>query len=162
LVSQDVILFDDTVRANVAYANLSASDEQITKACDYAAATDFIINLPQSFETIIGENGIRLSGGQKQRISIARAILKDSPIILLDEATSSLDADSEEKVQNAIMNLTKNKTTLVIAHRLSTIFRANKIIVVNHGKIVDTGTHNELLKNSIIYKNLYSKQLSTN
>ena len=142
LVSQDIILFDDTVRANVAYANLSASDEQITKACDYAAATDFIINLPQSFETIIGENGIRLSGGQKQRISIARAILKDSPIILLDEATSSLDADSEEKVQNAIMNLTKNKTTLVIAHRLSTIFRANKIIVVNHGKIVDSGTHN--------------------
>ena len=162
LVSQDVILFDDTVRANVAYANLSASDEQITKACDYAAATDFIKNLPQSFETIIGENGIRLSGGQKQRISIARAILKDSPIILLDEATSSLDADSEEKVQNAIMNLTKNKTTLVIAHRLSTIFRANKIIVLNHGKIVDAGTHNELLKNSIIYKNLYSKQLSTN
>ena len=162
LVSQDVILFDDTVRANVAYANLSASDEQITKACDYAAATDFIKNLPQSFETIIGENGIRLSGGQKQRISIARAILKDSPIILLDEATSSLDADSEEKVQNAIMNLTKNKTTLVIAHRLSTIFRANKIIVLNHGKIIDAGTHNELLKNSIIYKNLYSKQLSTN
>ena len=162
LVSQDVILFDDTVRANVAYANLSASDEQITKACDYAAATDFIKNLPQSFETIIGENGIRLSGGQKQRISIARAILKDSPIILLDEATSSLDADSEEKVQNAIMNLTKNKTTLVIAHRLSTIFRANKIIVLNHGKIVDAGTHSELLKNSIIYKNLYSKQLSTN
>ena len=162
LVSQDIILFDDTVRANVAYANLSASDEQITKACDYAAATDFIINLPQSFETIIGENGIRLSGGQKQRISIARAILKDSPIILLDEATSSLDADSEEKVQNAIMNLTKNKTTLVIAHRLSTIFRANKIIVLNHGKIVDAGTHSELLKNSIIYKNLYSKQLSTN
>ena len=162
LVSQDVILFDDTVRANVAYANLSASDEQITKACDYAAATDFIKNLPQSFETIIGENGIRLSGGQKQRISIARAILKDSPIILLDEATSSLDADSEEKVQNAIMNLTKNKTTLVIAHRLSTIFRADKIIVLNHAKIVDAGTHNELLKNSIIYKNLYSKQLSTN
>ncbi len=146
----------------MAYANLSASDEQITKACDYAAATDFIKNLPQSFETIIGENGIRLSGGQKQRISIARAILKDSPIILLDEATSSLDADSEEKVQNAIINLTKNKTTLVIAHRLSTIFRANKIIVLDHGKIVESGTHSELIKNSIIYKNLYSKQLSTN
>jgi len=116
--------------------------------------------LPQSYETMIGENGIRLSGGQKQRISIARAVLKNSPIILLDEATSSLDSDSEEKVQNAIMNLTKNKTTLVIAHRLSTIIRANKIIVLNQGKIADIGTHNDLLKNSLIYKNLYSKQLS--
>ena len=162
LVSQDIILFDDTVRANIAYANLSASDEQIKKACDFAAATEFIKSLPQSYETMIGENGIRLSGGQKQRISIARAILKDSPIILLDEATSSLDADSEERVQNAIINLTQNRTTLVIAHRLSTIMRANKIIVLNQGKIVETGTHNELLKNSIIYKNLYSKQLSAN
>ena len=160
LVSQNIILFDDTVRANIAYANLSASNEQISKACDFAAATDFIKNLPQSYETIIGENGVRLSGGQKQRISIARAILKNSPIILLDEATSSLDADSEEKVQNAIMNLTKNKTTLVIAHRLSTIMKANKIIVVNKGKIVDIGSHNDLLKNSVIYKNLYSKQLT--
>jgi len=162
LVSQDIILFDDTVRANIAYANLSASNEEIKKACDFAAATDFIENLPQSYETIIGENGVRLSGGQKQRISIARAILKDSPIILLDEATSSLDAESEEKVQNAILNLTKNKTTLVIAHRLSTIIRANKIIVLQNGEIVETGTHKDLLKNSIIYKNLYSKQLSAN
>ena len=125
------------------------------------AATEFIEKLPKKFETMIGENGIRLSGGQKQRISIARAVLKNSPIILLDEATSSLDADSEEKIQNAIMNLTKNRTTLVIAHRLSTIIRANKIIVLYQGKIVDAGSHNELLKNSIIYKNLYSKQLST-
>jgi len=109
---------------------------------------------------MIGENGVRLSGGQKQRISIARAFLKNSPIILLDEATSSLDAESEEKVQDAIINLTKNKTTLVIAHRLSTIIRADKIIVLKQGKIVETGTHNELLKNSIIYKNLYSRQLS--
>ena len=116
--------------------------------------------LPQKYQTKIGENGIRLSGGQKQRISIARAVLKNSPIILLDEATSSLDAESEEKVQNAIMNLTKNKTTLVIAHRLSTIIRADKIFVLNHGEIVDIGTHDELLKNSMIYKNLYSKQLS--
>jgi len=160
LVSQDVILFDDTVRANIAYANLSATDADIKKACDFAAATNFVESLPQSYDTIIGENGIKLSGGQKQRLSIARAILKDSPIILMDEATSSLDADSEEKVQNAIMNLTKNKTTLVIAHRLSTIMRADKIIVLNQGKIVDIGTHNELLKNSAIYKNLYSKQLS--
>ena len=149
LVSQDIILFDDTVRANIAYANLSASDEQIKKACDFAAATEFIKSLPQSYETMIGENGIRLSGGQKQRISIARAILKDSPIILLDEATSSLDADSEERVQNAIINLTQNRTTLVIAHRLSTIMRANKIIVLNQGKIVETGTHNELFPLSL-------------
>ena len=162
LVSQDIVLFDDTVRANIAYANLNASEEQIISACNFAAATDFIKNLPKSFDTIIGENGVRLSGGQKQRISIARAILKNSPIILLDEATSSLDTDSEEKVQNAILNLTKNKTTLVIAHRLSTIMRANKIIVLNQGKIVDAGTHKELIKTSPIYRNLYSKQVSTN
>ena len=162
LVSQDIMLFDDSIRANVAYANLNASDQQIKEACEFAAATDFIEKLPQSFDTIIGENGIRLSGGQKQRISIARAILKDTPLILLDEATSSLDAVSEQKVQNAILNLTRNKTTLVIAHRLSTIIRADKIIVLNEGKIVETGKHNDLVKNSVIYKNLYSKQLSTN
>ena len=160
MVSQDIVLFDDTVRANVAYANMSASEKQIKEACDLAAAGEFIENLPQKFETIIGENGVRLSGGEKQRISIARAFLKNSPIILLDEATSSLDAESEEKVQNAIMNLTKNRTTLVIAHRLSTIVRADKIILVNRGEIADFGTHNELLKSSMIYKNLYSKQLS--
>ena len=160
MVSQDIILFDDTVRANIAYANMNASEEQLKKACDLAAATEFIEKLPQKFETVVGENGVRLSGGQKQRISIARAFLKNSPIILLDEATSSLDAESEEKVQNAVMNLTKNKTTLVIAHRLSTIIRADKIIVVNQGQIADVGTHSELLKNSMIYKNLYSKQLS--
>ena len=116
--------------------------------------------MPKSYETIIGENGIKLSGGQKQRLSIARAVLKDSPIILLDEATSSLDTESEEKVQNAIANLTKNKTTLVIAHRLSTIIKADKIIVINQGEVVDAGTHSHLLKNSNIYKNLYSKQLA--
>ena len=160
MVSQDIILFDDTVRANIAYAKLNASEEEIEKACDFAAASDFIKALPKSYETLIGENGIRLSGGQKQRISIARAVLKNAPIILLDEATSSLDSESEEKVQNAIINLTKNKTTLVIAHRLSTIIRADKIFVLNQGKIADFGTHNELLKNSMIYKNLYSKQLS--
>ena len=162
LVSQDIILFDDTIRANIAYANLNASDEQIRKACDFAAATDFIEKLPKSYGTLIGENGIRLSGGQKQRISIARAILKDSSIILLDEATSSLDSESEEKVQNAIINLTKNKTTLVIAHRLSTIIRAEKIIVLKEGKIIETGKHQDLLNNSVVYKNLYSKQLSAN
>ena len=159
MVSQDIILFDDSIRANVAYANLNASEKQINDACNFAAASDFIEKLPQGYETIIGENGVRLSGGQKQRISIARAVLKDSPIILLDEATSSLDAESEEKVQNAIINLTKNKTTLVIAHRLSTIVRADKIFVLNQGKIVDVGNHENLLKTSMIYKNLYSKQL---
>ena len=162
LVSQDIILFDDTVYANIAYANLNASKVEIDNACKFAAAKEFIEDLPKSYDTIIGENGVKLSGGQKQRISIARAILKDSPIILLDEATSSLDADSEEKVQNAIVNLTKNKTTLVIAHRLSTIIRADKIIVLDNGKVVDAGSHNDLLKNSNVYKNLYSKQLSTN
>jgi len=162
LVSQDIILFDDTVYANIAYANLNASKTEIDSACKFAAAKEFIEDLPKSYDTIIGENGVKLSGGQKQRISIARAILKDSPIILLDEATSSLDADSEEKVQNAIMNLTKNKTTLVIAHRLSTIIRADKIIVLNNGQVADVGNHNDLLKNSSVYKNLYSKQLSSN
>ena len=160
MVSQDIILFDDTVHANIKYAKMDASEEEITKACEFAAASDFIKDLPKSYETIIGENGIRLSGGQKQRISIARAVLKNSSIILLDEATSSLDSESEEKVQNAIVSLTKNKTTLVIAHRLSTIIRADKIFVLNQGKIIDFGTHNELLKNSMTYKNLYSKQLS--
>jgi subfamily B ATP-binding cassette protein MsbA len=160
MVSQDIILFDDTIRANIAYANMSATDIQLKEACDYAAASEFIERLSNSYETIIGENGIKLSGGQKQRISIARAFLKNSPIVLLDEATSSLDAESEEKVQNAVLNLTKNKTTLVIAHRLSTIIRADKIFVMNQGKIVDTGTHLELLKKSQIYKNLYSKQLN--
>ena len=160
MVSQDIILFDDTVRANIAYAKLDASEKQIKEACDFAAASDFIEALTKSYETMIGENGIKLSGGQKQRISIARAVLKNSPIILLDEATSSLDSESEEKVQNAIINLTKNKTTLVIAHRLSTIIRADKIFVLSQGEITDIGTHSELLKNSMIYKNLYSKQLS--
>jgi len=160
MVSQDIILFDDTVHANIAYANRNATAQQIKDACDFAAASEFIEELPQKLQTIIGENGVRLSGGEKQRLSIARAFLKNSPIILLDEATSSLDAESEEKVQNAIMNLTKNKTTLVIAHRLSTIIRADKIILINRGEISDFGTHSELLKSSIIYKNLYSKQLS--
>ena len=161
LVSQDIILFDDTVRANIAYAKLDASDEEIKKACKFAAANDFIEKLPNSYETMIGENGIKLSGGQRQRISIARAVLKNSPIILLDEATSSLDSESEEKVQNAIINLTKNKTTLVIAHRLSTIIRSDKIFVLNQGEISDIGTHEDLLRSSSLYKNLYNKQLST-
>ncbi|MDC2987005.1 ABC transporter ATP-binding protein/permease [Candidatus Pelagibacter bacterium] len=159
LVSQDVILFDDTVRNNIAYAKPDASDKEIMRACEFAAADEFIKKLPKSYDTMIGENGVRLSGGQKQRISIARAILKESPIILLDEATSSLDADSEEIVQNAINNLTKNKTTLVIAHRLSTIHNANKIFVLKEGKIINSGNHELLIKNCEEYKSLYQKQL---
>ena len=159
LVSQDVILFDDTIKNNIAYAKENASEEEIKKACKFAAAEDFIKKLPKGYETLIGENGIRLSGGQKQRISIARAILKESPIILLDEATSSLDAESEEIVQNAILNLTKNKTTLVIAHRLSTIHNANKIFVVKQSKIINSGDHNFLIDNCEEYKSLYKKQL---
>ncbi len=159
LVSQDVILFDDTVRANILYANPQASNDDVIKACEFAAADKFIKELPSLYETKIGENGVRLSGGQKQRISIARAILKKSPIILLDEATSSLDAESEQIVQNAITNLTKNKTTLVIAHRLSTIHNADKIYVLKDGKVIDQGNHNELISKCDEYKSLYQKQL---
>ena len=159
MVSQDVILFDDTIKNNIAYAKDSSSQEEISKACKFAAADEFIKKLPNGYDTLIGENGIRLSGGQKQRISIARAILKESPIILLDEATSSLDADSEEIVQNAIVNLTKNKTTLVIAHRLSTIHNADIIFVLKNGNIINSGDHNFLIKNCEEYKSLYKKQL---
>ena len=159
LVSQDVILFDDSVENNIKYAKLDAKDNEIKEACRLAAADEFIENLPNKYQTVIGENGVRLSGGQKQRISIARAILKNSPIILLDEATSSLDAESEEKVQNAIFNLTKNRTTLVIAHRLSTINKADKIIVMKEGEVLQSGTHGELIKTSKEYENLYRKQI---
>ena len=159
LVSQDTILFDATVKDNIAYANNDASLIDIENACKFAAATEFISDLPKKFETMIGENGVRLSGGQKQRISIARAILKKSPIILLDEATSSLDAESEEIVQNAIMNLIKNKTTLVIAHRLSTIHKANKIFVLKSGNIINSGNHENLINDCEEYKSLYKKQL---
>ena len=159
LVSQDVILFDDTVKNNIAYAKASASNEEIIKACKFAAADEFIKKLPESYDTVIGENGVRLSGGQKQRISIARAVLKESPIILLDEATSSLDSESEEIVQNAINNLTRNKTTLVIAHRLSTIHNADVIFVMSNGRIVNSGNHDFLIKNCKEYQSLYNKQL---
>ncbi len=159
LVSQDVILFDSSVKENILYANKDASEEEFVNSCKFAAAEEFIQELPQKHNTLIGENGMRLSGGQKQRLSIARAILKKSPIILLDEATSSLDTESEEVVQSAIKNLTKNKTTLVIAHRLSTIHNADKIFVIKKGKVIDSGTHSELIKNCDYYKLLYEKQL---
>ncbi len=159
LVSQDVILFDDTIKNNIAYAKPNASAEEIIRACKFAASDEFINKLPNGYNTMIGENGVRLSGGQKQRISIARAILKESSIILLDEATSSLDTESEEIVQNAINNLTKNKTTLVIAHRLSTIHNADKIFVMKHGEIINSGNHDFLINNCEEYKSLYQKQL---
>ena len=159
LVSQDVILFDDTIKANILYGNALASNEEIIKACKFAAAEDFVEKLPNKYETIIGENGIKLSGGQKQRLSIARAILKNSSIILLDEATSSLDSESETVIQTAIENLTKNKTTIIIAHRLSTVMNCDKILVFENGKIIEEGKHEFLVNNSLTYKNLYEKQI---
>ena len=159
LVSQDITLFDDTVLSNIAYANSEASKEKILEASKFSATHDFVEQLPEKYDTLIGENGVRLSGGEKQRISIARAILKDAPIILLDEATSSLDADTEHKIQEAIMYLTKNKTTIIIAHRLSTVLRANKIFIIENGRVAAEGNHDYLLENSEIYKNFYNKQL---
>ena len=159
LVSQDVTLFDDTIKNNIIYGNSSATEQEVSDAINFSYCSDFIRNLPNKEDTIIGENGVRLSGGEKQRISIARAMLKKSKIILLDEATSSLDADTEHKIQEAIKLLTKNRTTVVIAHRLSTIMMSDNIYVLEKGKIISSGKHNELVKNSEIYKNFYEKQL---
>ena len=159
VVSQDVILFDDTVEANIAYGRLGASKEDIILASKNAAADEFIRELPNGYETIVGENGLKLSGGQKQRLSIARAMLKNSSIILLDEATSALDTESEAKVKYAIDNLIKNRTTIVIAHRLSTIKNADKIIVLSEGSLVEEGTHEELLIKSNTYKKLYTQEI---
>ena len=159
LVSQETTLFDDTIRNNIAYANLHANQKEIEEAAKNSFASEFIEKLPNKYETIIGENGTRLSGGEKQRLSIARAMLKKSQIILLDEATSSLDAETEDKIQEAINFLTKNRTTVVIAHRLSTILNSDKIYVIDSGKVVGEGTHDELLIKSSVYKNFYEKQI---
>tara|TARA_B100001063_G_scaffold127299_1_gene118936 strand:+ start:471 stop:2210 length:1740 start_codon:yes stop_codon:yes gene_type:complete len=159
LVSQDTTLFDDTIKNNIAYANLDATHEEIEEASKYSFANEFIEKLPNKYETKIGENGVRLSGGEKQRLSIARAILKKSPIILLDEATSSLDADTEDKIQKAINFLTQGRTTIVIAHRLSTILNSDKIYVIDKGNVVGEGKHDDLLISSEIYKNFYEKQI---
>jgi subfamily B ATP-binding cassette protein MsbA len=159
LVNQDTTLFDDTIKNNISYAKLDASDDEIYEAAKLSFCEEFINKLPNKFETIIGENGFRLSGGEKQRLSIARAMLKKSKIILLDEATSSLDAETESKIQEAINLLTKDRTTLVIAHRLSTIMNSKKIYVVSEGNIVAEGNHQELLIQSKTYKNFYEKQL---
>ena len=161
LVSQDVSLFDDTIKNNIRYSKLTASDEEITEAAKLSNCDEFIKKLPDGYDTIIGENGIRLSGGEKQRLSIARAILKKSKIILLDEATSSLDAETEDKIQKAINYLTKNKTTIVIAHRLSTILNSNMIYVIDSGNVIAKGSHKELLNTSLIYQNFYEKQIKS-
>ncbi len=159
MVSQDVTLFDDTILNNISYADPKATLKDVEEACKFAAADEFINKLPKKYESIVGENGVKLSGGQKQRISIARAILKKSPIILLDEATSSLDTESERVVQNAINNLIKGRTTIVIAHRLSTIHEADKIFILDNGVVLDSGNHEYLIKNNEEYKLLYKNQL---
>ena len=159
LVSQETTLFDDTILNNIKYANLNATEQQIKEAAALSFSEEFINLLPNKYDTMIGENGIRLSGGEKQRLSIARAFLKNSKIILLDEATSSLDSETEKKIQDALSFLTKGKTTLVIAHRLSTVLNSHKIYVIDKGKVVGEGSHKELLINSPVYKNFYDKQI---
>ncbi|MDC0372830.1 ABC transporter ATP-binding protein/permease [Candidatus Pelagibacter ubique] len=159
LVSQDTTLFDDTIKNNIKYAKNDVTDEEVISAAKFSYAHEFIEKLPKKYETIIGENGIRLSGGEKQRLSIARAMIKKSPIILLDEATSSLDAETESKIQGALKILTKDRTTIVIAHRLSTILNSDQIYIIDSGNVVANGKHDELLNNSELYKNFYEKQI---
>ena len=162
IVDQNTTLFDDTVLNNIKYAKPTASKDEVVKASELAMCSDFISKLENGFDTMIGENGVKLSGGEKQRLSIARAFLKDSKIILLDEATSSLDSDTEEKIQKALAKLTSNKTTIVIAHRLSTILNSDKIYVLDKGSVVAQGKHDQLLNSSNIYKNFYNKQIKNN
>ena len=159
IVDQNTTLFDDTVLNNIKYARPEATNEEIYQAAEQSMCTEFINNLESGYETMIGENGVKLSGGEKQRLSIARAFLKKSKIILLDEATSSLDSETEDKIQKALSQLTLNKTTIVIAHRLSTILNSDKIYVVDNGKIIDSGNHEKLLINSKVYKNFYERQI---
>ena len=159
IVTQDTTLFDDTIKNNILYANSNATDDELKEVAEKSFAYNFIKDLPDKFETVIGENGLRLSGGEKQRLSIARAMLKKAPIILLDEATSSLDAETESKIQEAMSLLTKDKTTIVIAHRLSTILNSHKIFVIDKGEVSAQGSHEELMNNSKIYKNFYEKQV---
>ena len=158
LVTQQTILFNDTVRNNIGYGSRNCSEEDIYRAADAAFACEFIDDLPDGFDTIIGESGARLSGGQRQRISIARAILKDAPVLVLDEATSALDTESERKVQKALENLMKNRTTIVIAHRLSTIKNADRIIVMQEGRLVEEGPHDLLLQKHGVYEGLHKMQ----
>ena len=159
LVSQETTLFDDTIMNNIKYAKKDATDDEVLKVSKLSFCDEFINNLPNKYQTIIGENGVRLSGGEKQRLSIARAMMKESSIILLDEATSSLDSETETKIQEALKILTKNKTTVVIAHRLSTVLNSNNIYLIDNGKIIDKGKHEYLLEHSKIYKSFYEKQI---
>ncbi len=159
MVSQETTLFDDTIKNNIKYAREDATEEEILNVSKLSFCDEFINKLPDKYETIIGENGVRLSGGEKQRLSIARAMLKKSSIILLDEATSSLDSETESKIQEALKVLTKDKTTIVIAHRLSTILNSNNIYIIDSGKIVGSGKHEELLKKSELYKHFYERQI---
>ena len=159
MVSQETTLFDDTIKNNIKYGRENATDEEVFQAAKLSYCDEFISNLPNKYETLIGENGVRLSGGEKQRLSIARAMMKKSSIILLDEATSSLDSETESKIQNALKILTKDKTTIVIAHRLSTILNSNNIYVIDSGKIIDHGKHEKLMIDSKLYKNFYEKQI---
>ena len=162
IVDQNTTLFDDTIFNNIIFAKPDATQEEVFEASRLSMSEDFIKKLDKGFNTLVGENGIRLSGGEKQRISIARAFLRKSKIILLDEPTSSLDSETEDKIQLALKKLTENKTTIVIAHRLSTIQNSNKIFVIDNGKVVSIGTHKELLNNSNIYNNFYNKQIKKN
>ena len=159
MVSQETTLFDDTIKNNIKYGRQEATDEEVFKVAKLSYCDEFINSLPNKFDTLIGENGVRLSGGEKQRLSIARAMMKQSSIILLDEATSSLDSETESKIQDALKILTKNKTTIVIAHRLSTILSSNNIYVIDKGKIIDNGNHETLIEKSDLYKNFYEKQI---
>jgi subfamily B ATP-binding cassette protein MsbA len=159
IVDQNITLFDDTILNNIKYARPDASNDDIYEAAELSMCKEFINNLEHGYDTMIGENGVKLSGGEKQRLSIARAFLKKSKIILLDEATSSLDSETEQKIQKALHDLTIDKTTIVIAHRLSTILNSNKIFVIDNGKIVDSGKHEELLIQSKVYKNFYERQI---
>ena len=159
IVDQNTTLFDDTVLNNIKYARPEATNEEVYKAAEQSMCSEFINNLENGYQTMIGENGVKLSGGEKQRLSISRAFLKKSKIILLDEATSSLDSETEEKIQKALIQLTLDKTTIVIAHRLSTILNSDKIYVVDSGKIIDSGNHESLLLKSKVYKNFYERQI---